>query len=109
MLFEQVCDTLEPGAENPRKRATPAIQRLRDQRLLADDALTRESPTLLTKTLLGQRAEVRSAAQRARSDDDWSQHVTGPLRITVGDLVGGLDRGALHLGRGACAVHPLAA
>lgn len=119
-LFEQVCDMVEPGAENPRKRATHAIQRLRDQRLLArvdaaglarageytltrlaasivefylaDDALTRESLTLLTKTLLGQLAEVRSAAQRARSDDDWIQQVTGPLRITVGDLVGGIER-----------------
>ena len=26
-LFEQACDMFEPGAENPRKRATHAIQR----------------------------------------------------------------------------------
>src|SRR5258708_33909998 len=34
-MFEQVCDVVEPGAENPRKRATHAIQRLREQRMLA--------------------------------------------------------------------------
>lgn len=34
-MFEQVCDFVEPGAENPRKRATHAIQRLREQRMLA--------------------------------------------------------------------------
>jgi chromosome partition protein MukF len=33
-LFEQVCDVVEPGAERPRKRATHAIQRLRDQHML---------------------------------------------------------------------------
>lgn len=33
--FLQVCELTDPGAENPRKRATHAIQRLREQRLLA--------------------------------------------------------------------------
>ena len=66
-VFGQICDVVEPGAENRRKRATHAIQRLRDQRMLSridgvgfvaageytlsriveyfltDDALTRES------------------------------------------------------------------
>jgi len=32
-MFEQVCDVVEPGADNPRKRATHAIQRLREQRV----------------------------------------------------------------------------
>ena len=34
-MFQQVCDVIAPGAENPRKRATHAIQRLREQRMLA--------------------------------------------------------------------------
>jgi chromosome partition protein MukF len=34
-MFEQVCDVVEPGADNPRKRATLAIQRLREKRMLA--------------------------------------------------------------------------
>ncbi|HMV65780.1 MAG TPA: condensin subunit MukF [Myxococcota bacterium] len=119
-LFEQVCDMVEPGADNPRKRATHAIQRLRDQRMLArvdgagvvrtgeyaitrlaaavveyflaDEALTRESLTLLTRTLLGQLAEVKGEASRAETPEAWRDRVVGPLRVTVGDLVGGIER-----------------
>lgn len=119
-LFEQICDMVEPGADNPRKRATHAIQRLRDQRtlarvdgagvvrageyaltrlaaavveyFLADEALTRESLTLLTRTLRGQLAEVKGEASRARTPEAWRDRVVGPLRVTVGDLVGGIER-----------------
>lgn len=34
-MFEQVCDVVEPGAANPRKRATRAIPPLRELRMLA--------------------------------------------------------------------------
>ena len=119
-MFEQICDVVDPGAENPRKRSTHAIQRLREQRMLArvdgagivrageyaltrlaaavveyflaDEALTRESLTLLTGTLRGQLAEVLAAAKRADTDDAWRQNVVGPLRVTVGDLVQGIER-----------------
>lgn len=118
--FEQVCDIVEPGAENPRKRATHAIQRLREQRMLArvdgagivrageyaltrlaaavieyflaDEALTRESLTLLTGTLRAQLAEVLAAARKAEDGEDWRGHIVAPLRITVGDLVAGIER-----------------
>lgn len=119
-MFEQVCDVVEPGAENPRKRATHAIQRLREQRMLArvdgagivragdyaltrlaaavveyfltDEALTRESLTLLTGTLRAQLAEVLAAAKKARGDEVWRTKVVGPLRVTVADLVSGIER-----------------
>jgi chromosome partition protein MukF len=119
-LFEQVCDVLEPGAENPRKRATHAIQRLRDQRMLAridgrgivdsgdyaltrlgaaivqffldDDSLTRESLVLLTGTLRAQLAEVLAKAKTATDAAAWQQHVIGPLYVTVAELVGGIER-----------------
>jgi chromosome partition protein MukF len=119
-LFEQVCDVVEPGAENPRKRATHAIQRLREQRMLAridgtgivrageyaltrlaaaviehylaDEALTRESLTLLTSALKAQIAEILAAARRADSEIAWRGQVIGPLRVTVGDLVAGIER-----------------
>lgn len=119
-MFEQICDVVDPGAENPRKRATHAIQRLREQRMLArvdgagivrageyaltrlaaavveyflaDEALTRESLTLLTGTLRAQLAEVLAAARRADTDEAWRQSVVGPLRVTVGDLVQGIER-----------------
>ena len=119
-MFEQVCDVVDPGAERPRKRATHAIQRLRDQRMLArvdgagivrsgeytltrlaaavveyflaDEALTRESLTLLTGTLRAQLAEILAAAKRADTEDAWRERVVAPLRVTVGDLVGGIER-----------------
>jgi chromosome partition protein MukF len=119
-LFEQVCDVVDPGAENPRKRATHAIQRLREQRMLArvdgagivrageyaltrlaaavieyflaDEVLTRESLTLLTGTLRAQLAQIHADAKRAEDEEAWRQQVIGPLRITVGDLVAGIER-----------------
>ncbi|MCC6991689.1 MAG: condensin subunit MukF, partial [Acidobacteria bacterium] len=97
-----------------------AIQRLRDQRMLArvdgagiirageyaltrlaaavieyflaDETLTRESLTLLTGTLRAQLAEVLAAARKSSDDADWRQRVVAPLRITVGDLVAGIER-----------------
>lgn len=119
-MFEQVCDVMDPGAENPRKRATSAIEWLRKQRMLArvdgagivrageyaltrlaaavveyflaDEALTRESLTLLTNTLRAQLAEILAAARRADTDETWKSKVIGPLRVTVGDLVQGIER-----------------
>jgi chromosome partition protein MukF len=119
-MFEQVCDFIEPGAENPRKRATHAIQRLREQRMLArvdgaglvragdyalttlaaavvqyflaDEALTRESLTLLTGTLSAQLAEILSDAKRATGPEAWHTKVSGRLRVTVSDLVSGIER-----------------
>jgi len=119
-MFEQICDVVDPGAERPRKRATHAIQRLRDQRMLArvdgagivrsgeyaltrlaaavveyflaDEALTRDSLTLLTGTLRAQIAEILAAARRADTEEAWRQQVVAPLRVTVGDLVGGIER-----------------
>lgn len=119
-MFEQVCDVVEPGAENPRKRATHAIQRLREQRMLArvdgagvvragdyalttlaaaivqyflaDEALTRESLTLLTATLSAQLAEVLAAAKKATNAETWRSKVSGPLRVTVAELVSGIER-----------------
>jgi chromosome partition protein MukF len=119
-VFEQVCDAVEADADNVAKRATHAIQRLRDQRLLArvdgagvvrageyaltqlaqgiirffqaDEALTRESLTLLTKTLLASLAQTKANAKQATSPEQWREGVIAPLRVTVGDLVGGIER-----------------
>src|SRR5450432_3455121 len=85
-VFEQVHALLEPRAENLRRRATHAIQRLRDQKLLArvdgagilragefaltrlaasivesyleDESLTRENLTQLTRSLRISLAEI---------------------------------------------------
>jgi len=119
-IFEQVCELVEPGAENTRKRATAAIQRLRQQRLfarvdsagivrtgeyaltrlaaavvdyfLADEVLTRESLTLLTGTLRAQLLDILSCARRAVTQQDWQASVCSPLQVTVTDLIAGIDR-----------------
>ena len=121
-LFAQVCESVEPDADNVRTRATHAIQRLRDQRLLAringaglvragdfnltslathivefflqdaHDVLTRESLGLLIKELMAKLAEIRRCAEDADSQEEWRATVVSPLRITIKDLVAGIDR-----------------
>ena len=119
-VFEQVCTLTDPGAANKSKRATHAIERLREQRLLArvdgaglvragdyaitrlgaaivdffiaEEKLTRESLSLLTNILLSQLAEVRGAARQCDSAEAWRTRVIQPLRVTVADLVGGIER-----------------
>jgi chromosome partition protein MukF len=119
-VFELVCALIEPRAENLRRRATHTIQRLRDQKMLArvdgagllragefaltrlaasivdsflqDDSLTRENLTLLTRSLRASLADVLSCANRAESVEEWQSGVEGPLRVTVADLVNGIER-----------------
>ncbi len=120
-MFEQVLEVVEPGADSPRKRATHSIQRLREQRMLArvdgaglvmageytltrlaaavvdyflaDEALTRESLTLLTGTLRAQLAQILSDAKVASDEfESWRQQVIAPLRVTVADLIQGIER-----------------
>ncbi|HMJ13957.1 MAG TPA: condensin subunit MukF, partial [Polyangiaceae bacterium] len=119
-IFEAVCELVEPGAEQRRKRATHAIQRLRDQRMLSrvdgagfvrsgeyaltrlasgiaefflsDDALTRESLAVLTHSLLTSLGEIREAARQASSPEAWHVKVLGPLNVTVSDLASGIER-----------------
>lgn len=118
--FRDVCGLTLSGSEGVARRATAAIQRLRDQRLLTrvdgagvvrtgeyaltrlatsivdffleDDALTGESLTLLTGTLKTSLAEVREQARAALSVDDFRERVAGPLRVTIRDLVDGIER-----------------
>ncbi len=119
-IFEDVCARVEPSAEQRRKRATHTIARLREPRLLArvdgagvlrageyaltrlasgivefylsEDALTRESLSVLTESLLKTLRDVKSAAERASEDTDFERDVVGPLAITVGDLAAGIER-----------------
>ena len=121
-LFTQACELVEPGSENVRTRATHAIQRLRDQRLLtridgaglvrpgdfnltplathivefflhdSTDVLTRESLGLLTKHLIASLSAIKRDAQEAVTTDEWHAAVVSPLRITIKDLVTGIDR-----------------
>jgi len=119
-VFDRVCDLVEPGTENLRKRATHSIQRMRSQRMLArvdatgivsageyaltnlatvivrafleDEQLTRESLSLLTGAVISSLSQIRAAAQRASESAAWRSQVLAPLRVTVADLVGGIER-----------------
>ena len=119
-VFDQVCDLVEPGAENRQQRATNTIQRMRNQRMLVrvdatgiisageysltrlamlivqsfleDERLTRESLALLTGAVISTLAQIRSAATRLSDEAGWRSQVVAPLRVTVGDLVTGIER-----------------
>jgi chromosome partition protein MukF len=119
-VFEQVSSLLEPRAEHLRRRVTHALQRLRDQKLLTrvdgagllragefaltplaaaivesfleDESLTRENLTVLTRSLRVSLAEILARASGAQSPDEWQSGVEAPLRVSVTDLVSGIER-----------------
>lgn len=119
-VFERVAAVVSPEVEQIRSRATHAIRRLREQRLLVrvdgagvrragdfglsrlasaitdffveEEALTQSDLDLLARTLLASLREVLTAAQRAKRPEDWQGHVIGPLRITASDLILGIER-----------------
>jgi chromosome partition protein MukF len=110
-VFDQVVGVLEVHAGNAGRRATPTIRRLREQRLLArvdgagvlrageysltrlassivqffleDESLTRESLTLLTRTLLLSLSPVLERARTLEDREAWRAEVVAPLRVTV--------------------------
>ncbi len=119
-VFAQASAVAQPGEGQVRRRATHAIQRLRDQRMLArvdgqgvvrtgefalsrlatgiveffleEDVLTRESLVLLTASLRAAIAGVLEAARAADRPEAWQAGVTGPLRVTVSELIAGIER-----------------
>ncbi len=119
-VFEQVVAAIEPPGSGQKRRPTAAIRRLREQRLLSrvdgagvlrageysltrlasaiveffleDESLTRESLTLLTRSLLGSLEPVLAAPRGACTAGDWSRTVTAPLRNTIAELLSGIER-----------------
>jgi len=118
-VFEEATKLVD-GATGKR-RASHAIRRLRDQRTLSrvdhagvvkrgefaltrlgtavaeffleEDALTRENLSLLTRSLLGSLGDITAAARGiAPGETTWPDLVEGPLRVTVADLVSGIQR-----------------
>jgi chromosome partition protein MukF len=119
-VFGHVCEVTRAGGDHRRRRATHAIGRLRSQRMLSridglgvvrapeytltrlataigdylleEEILTRESLQVLTRTLGASLGQVLDAARAAQRPDDWRAGVTEPLRVTIGDLVAGIER-----------------
>jgi chromosome partition protein MukF len=59
---------------------------------IEEETLTRESLTVLTNTLQASLANIVAAAAGLSAPDDWRTQVVTPLRVTVADLVGGIQR-----------------
>ena len=119
-VFAQAAAVVQPGADQLRRRATLAIQRLRDQRMLArvdgqgvvrtgefalsrlatgivqffleEDVLTRETLGVLTHGLGGALAGVLEAARAADAPAAWHDRVVAPLQVTISELVAGIER-----------------
>ena len=119
-VFAQASAVVAPEADQLRRRATHAIGRLREQRLLSrvdgqgvvrtgefalsrlasgivaffleEDVLTRETLGLLTTSLRGAITSVLEAARRAGEPAAWQDGVVGPLRVTITELIAGIER-----------------
>ena len=119
-LFEQAAQIVERDPSSVRKRATHAIARLRAQRLLSrvdgagllrageyalsrlgasivgffleEEVLTTETLTLLTRTLESSLRDVLLKARDARDAAALDQAVVGQLKVTVHELMSGIER-----------------
>lgn len=119
-VFMQASHVLAPDVDQRKRRATHAIKRLREQRLLArvdgqgvlrtgeftlsrlalgivefyleDGVLTRDSLLLLTNSLRLALGNVVQAAASASDARAWEEGVIGPLRVTITELVAGIER-----------------
>jgi len=122
-VFEQVVESVRDAAAAdaaPLRRATHAIRRLREQRMLArvdgagvlragefaltrlatgivaffleDETLTHETLAVLTRSLLESLSTVMAAAREATTAEGWRTGVVGPLRVTIADLIAGIQR-----------------
>jgi chromosome partition protein MukF len=123
-LLEDICvqasHVLLPEADQRKRRATHAIKRLREQRLLSrvdgsgiaragefalsrlalgivdfyleDGVLTRESLLLLTGSLRLALDHILQAARQAADRQRWQDEVVGPLSVSVSELVDGIER-----------------
>ncbi len=119
-VFEHVRELMTVDDEPIAKNATRAIARLREQRMLSridglgvvrapeysltrlataivenlleEEILTRESLSVLTRSLALALNEVKAACKSARSEGDWAQQVVAPLRVSTSDLVRGIER-----------------
>ena len=119
-VFAHASSLVQSEAEHVRRRATHAIQRLRDQRMLArvdgqgvvrtgefaltrlatgiveffleEDVLTRTSLHVLIASLQSANTEVLGAARAATTPAQWRDGVVGPLEVSISELVAGIER-----------------
>lgn len=119
-VFAHASSVVQPEADQVRRRATHAIQRLRTQRLLSrvdgqgvvrtgefalsrlgtaivafyleDDVLTRASLSVLTSSLRVALSDVLATARTATDPAQWRDAVAAPLEVTISELIAGIER-----------------
>ncbi len=119
-VFEHVRELTTSPDDPTAARASRAIARLREQRMLSridglgvvrapeyslsrlataiienlleEDVLTKESLSVLTQSLSIALSQVRDACDVAVSEDEWAEKVVAPLQISTSDLVRGIER-----------------
>lgn len=119
-VFAHASSVVQPDADQVRRRATHAIQRLRTQRLLSrvdgqgvvrtgefalsrlgtaivafyleDDVLTRASLSVLTSSLRVALSDVLATARTATDPAQWRDAVAAPLEVTISELIAGIER-----------------
>ena len=122
LSFESLLSTLEEEAGHAKLRASHAIRRLREQKLLIrvdgagvvrsgsfalsrlgvaiveyfldEEALTRENLTVLTRHLSSSLELIMGSLKGLSSGDEFALHqqVIEPLKIAVGDLLSGIEK-----------------
>ena len=116
-IFEEMCAYVD--GQSPRRRASTALARLREQRLLAridgaglvqtghfcltglgraivgfydqEESLNPETLSLLMETLRAELMALRTEARAAETEEQW-RRVTRRIQVTVQDLVSGIER-----------------
>ena len=119
-VFAHASSFLQSETDPVRRRATSAISRLRDQRMLArvdgqgvvrtgefaltrlatgiveffleEDVLTRASLHVLIASLRTAISDVLATARVATLPAQWRDGVVGPLQVTIAELVAGIER-----------------
>src|ERR1019366_1764862 len=59
---------------------------------LEDETLTHEALTVLTRSLLEGLSAIIAVARQAAAPEAWRSGVVGPLRVTIADLIAGIQR-----------------
>ncbi|MGC8491397.1 MAG: hypothetical protein ACP5SH_06645 [Syntrophobacteraceae bacterium] len=120
MIYRIVSEVARSDPSSSAQRATNAIARLREQRLMVrtdtagiirggeyslsrmgnaiaewfgeQEGLTRKSLEIIMTQIRAGLGQIRVAAEAGGDDDHWESQVSGPLKLTVAQLIEGIER-----------------
>ncbi len=119
-IYRIVSEVANSDPSSSAQRATNAIARLREQRLMVrtdtagiirggeyslsrmgsaiaewfgeQEGLTRKSLEIIMTQIRAGLGQIRVAAEAGGDDDHWESQVSGPLKLTVAQLIEGIER-----------------